>query len=94
VTELEMITALLRLHPGFFWSTVVAAVGFTFTAGGTVANFRYMREAMVTKKDLKIALLEHAEKLNEDFVTREEFRLYMQQADKPNGRARGAGHGV
>jgi hypothetical protein len=94
VNDFELMTALIQHHPGFMWTFMVAAAGFIFNAGGTYVNFRYMRTSMVTKKDLKIAMLEFGDGLKEDYVTRQEFAQFNTKTDKPNGRARGAGHGV
>jgi hypothetical protein len=90
VTEIEMITALLNLHPGVFWSAACAAACLIFTAGGTVVNFRYMKNSMVTKKDLEIVTLKLQQDMRREFVTRREFFAHD---DKPNGRHRGDGRG-
>lgn len=48
----------------------IAAV--VFNAGILFAQFIYMRKAMVTKKDLQIALLQHQIEMAKTYVKKEE----------------------
>lgn len=66
-------------NPGSSSVIVVALLTFAGQAAITWDTIRYLKKNMVTHKDLRIALLEFKEFVRDDFITKEECRLLIEE---------------
>jgi len=70
---------LILEHPGSALAMLMAVVAFVAQAAITFETVRYMRKNMVTKKDLRIAILTLIQDLADDFVTRKELASFLRE---------------
>ena len=66
-------------HPSSFSIIGLACAAVIFNTGTNWSNFRFMREHMVSKKDLELALSKNLRENRQEFITRNECQLMMER---------------
>jgi hypothetical protein len=66
-------------HPTSFSIIGFTCAAMIFNTGTNWSNFRYMREHMVSKKDLELALSKNLRENRQEFITRNECQLMMER---------------
>lgn len=66
---------LIAENPGSAVILIIATAMFMFNMGIVLSSFRYMQINMVTKKDLKIAMLELKVMFDDIYVSKKEWNI-------------------